>query len=71
MRRRFKNPMQQKAYEKVRALAAEGKMPNRFFGSMAEAYWHGRNGVPKKYLRTSVGYAAFVAGRDDAKQFLP
>lgn len=64
---KFKNPMQQRAYAKVQALAAAGKMPNRFFGSLAEAYWNGRNGTPRKYLRSSVGYAAFAAGRDDRR----
>lgn len=68
---RFKCPLQQKMYEKVRALAAKGEMPNRFFGSSAEAYWHGRNGSPKKYLRTSLSYAAFAAGRDARKSLKP
>lgn len=64
---RFKNQMQQRMYEKVRTLAAKGEMPNRFFGSSAEAYWHGRNGTAKKYLHTSLAYASFAAGRDDRK----
>jgi hypothetical protein len=65
---RFKNAMQQRAYEQVRTLAAAGKMPNRFHGSVAEAYWHGFNGAPKKYQRNSIAYASFAAGRDDRRQ---
>jgi hypothetical protein len=69
---RFKDPAMQATYETCRRIAAErggelfkydGKFPRRG-GGMSSAFWNGYDGQPTRYLRTSLAYAAWAAGRD-------
>jgi hypothetical protein len=71
---RFKNPSMQKAYDQCRAAGADpnsglwwnGK-PSRG-GATASAFWDGYDGIPCRYLRTSLAYAAWAAGRDHERK---
>ena len=70
---RFKDPKMQRMYEFCRAGGADrtsefydGIRPHRGTG-YRNAYWLGRFGHPTRYLRTSLTYAAWAAGRDDER----
>lgn len=63
MKRTFKNPAIQAAYDQLRAA------PPEIRGGIANAYWKGREhpDAPAGFLRTSVSYGAWAAGVDDAR----
>lgn len=67
----FKDRLMDEMYRACRTLAAAGEFTQRYgtYGTCHEAYWNGFRGVkPKRYSRNSLAYAAWAAGRDDAKK---
>jgi hypothetical protein len=66
----FKDPNMQKTYDDCRRFGADqtsvfwwnGK-PSRGNG-LRSAFWNGYDGQPSRYLRNSLAYAAWAAGRD-------
>jgi hypothetical protein len=73
----FKDKGLQKSYEMARKSGAdksstfyiEGR-PHRGAGHRV-AYWNGRNGIKAMYLRNSLAYAFWAAGRDDLREHGP
>ena len=76
MKPKFKDRAKQTMYEVCRRLGADrtsefwvqpaGTVPRRGAGHR-NAYWNGYNGEPSRYLRTSLNYAAWAAGRDNER----
>ena len=72
---RFKHPAMQKIYEVCRIantnrcepLYINGAIPSIRITGISGAYWLGRDGRPSRYVRDSLAYAAWAAGRDDRK----
>lgn len=67
---RFKDGMMNEMYKTCRRLGASGTfhLAGAIYGTAHEAYIHGRTGSPPhRYPRKSLSYAAWAAGRDDAR----
>lgn len=72
MRQRFKNRNQQRFYEIMRTLAKQqdsdlylASGARRTGAAHRNAYWQGLDGHPARYIRDSLCYACWRAGRDD------
>lgn len=70
----FADRSMKKMYDACRSFGADknssfyiqGK-PHRGAGHRC-AYWNGRNGLPSRWLKNSLAYAAWAAGRDDRRK---
>lgn len=73
MKKAFKHPQLQSQYEMCRQLGNDTSSgfyrdgrPRRGAGHR-DAYWNGRHGNPSRYIKDSLSYASWAAGRDDRK----
>jgi hypothetical protein len=67
---RFKNELMNNAYKTFRRLGASGTFhkAEAMYGTAHEAYINGHKGIAEnRYPRNSLSYAAWAAGRDDAR----
>lgn len=65
---KFKDERQASVYQYCRIRGVDSTEVNRKFGGVIrEAYHKGRAGLRAMWPRTSMAYAAWAAGRDDAR----